>query len=693
MRIRCWSGACIGVLAGVGILNSTPSVGQVCVGDCDRNRAVEVSNLVVGVNIALGLQSVTSCQAFANPDGAVDVAQLVAGVRNALEGCPDGVLIIVPAPGELALAGLLTTSILWPDGIDIDSVEILLDGVDVTGQLHAGAGMLVDVGAGSHTLVARADLDGVTHTDEVRFETVALTNPFHCDVLNNAECLLPYPSSRFLVPDPSTATGVRVELPRLGMPVQNGMPIDPGPYGKLDGFSPVGPILMHFPGGAGIVREDLILAFEFVVGSDEAIVADPLAMRAQAFTWLEEQIANGSELFTVESQEDHDCAVLGTLFGREITGKYRAPLTVDPVVDHVTPATLTRDDGGDPLRVGTTETPFTIAIPCIALMEDRPVPACAIGHGLFSTAGEWVGLLTSASNRGMPTPELILAGSDSVGYTFADLPVVATSLSDLNLQPALRDRQLQAQLNGVVWARLLKQGVFNDHPAFQTASGTGVFAGPASELSYWGSSLGGAQTALPLLALSPDVSRALLDTPALAALFWQRSSAFSLFASTVAIADPMQHVLAMTLIGALHLGDAGAYAPHITGDPLPDTNTKQVLLAPARFDSAVSNLGSEFLARTLGVPALRGSVIHDRPGIPDENGPVPSALVAYEVGQFRPEQPHARPVSGSAGEPTAGGQRVRSPPPMDRFGSSYGGDGAPLPPTGWTGREPLQRSL
>ena len=58
-----------------------------CLGDCNSDGVVSVSELVSGVNIALGEQPVSSCPAFANASGMVDIAQLVAGVKNALNGC------------------------------------------------------------------------------------------------------------------------------------------------------------------------------------------------------------------------------------------------------------------------------------------------------------------------------------------------------------------------------------------------------------------------------------------------------------------------------------------------------------------------------------------------------------------------------------------------------------------------------
>lgn len=80
--------------------------------------------------------------------------------------------------------------------------------------------------------------------------------PDPCEVLNDAECFLPYPSSHFLVTDPSTETGLRVNLPAEGMPSVNGPAWLPDPFNELDGFSPLGPALMHFPQGVDLEASD-----------------------------------------------------------------------------------------------------------------------------------------------------------------------------------------------------------------------------------------------------------------------------------------------------------------------------------------------------------------------------------------------------------------------------------------------------
>src|SRR5262249_21792407 len=59
-----------------------------CVGACSDPNMVQISDLLIGVDIALGLTRVSRCVAFdANNDGNVNVVELLQGVQNAIEGC------------------------------------------------------------------------------------------------------------------------------------------------------------------------------------------------------------------------------------------------------------------------------------------------------------------------------------------------------------------------------------------------------------------------------------------------------------------------------------------------------------------------------------------------------------------------------------------------------------------------------
>jgi hypothetical protein len=71
----------------------------------------------------------------------------------------------------------------------------------------------------------------------------------HCDPLDPAHCLLPFPSSRFEAPDDGADTGVRLAIPEAAMPANaGGTPVDPAAWAGNDGWSPSTPILAVVPG-------------------------------------------------------------------------------------------------------------------------------------------------------------------------------------------------------------------------------------------------------------------------------------------------------------------------------------------------------------------------------------------------------------------------------------------------------------
>ncbi|HZR82065.1 MAG TPA: hypothetical protein VFD92_13295 [Candidatus Binatia bacterium] len=64
-----------------------------------------------------------------------------------------------------------------------------------------------------------------------------------CDFLIEEQCLLPYPSSAFLDPDPTTPTGRRIHYDVGSLPTSfDDKPIDPTDWNTLDGFGP-GPMI------------------------------------------------------------------------------------------------------------------------------------------------------------------------------------------------------------------------------------------------------------------------------------------------------------------------------------------------------------------------------------------------------------------------------------------------------------------
>ena len=235
------------------------------------------------------------------------LAVVVLGAGPCSRGSADYQLVS-PAPGELIAAGTVEVVLALPrdgvvllpaavrfvvDGVEREPSAVLLrpeaapqeqvfqfDGlaegwhrVQVSVQRESGRvrvqrrGRRWDAKRG----IAREHLDDSDASGRrrgsasVAFEMVTLQDPERCEFLNDIECLLPYPSSRFLRPDASTRTGYRVDLPAEGMPAVvvgslgnflNGgrSLLDPAPYNRSDGFSPMAHVLMHFPQGVDLIQ-------------------------------------------------------------------------------------------------------------------------------------------------------------------------------------------------------------------------------------------------------------------------------------------------------------------------------------------------------------------------------------------------------------------------------------------------------
>jgi hypothetical protein len=147
-----------------------------------------------------------------------------------------------------------------------------------------------------------------------------------------------------------------------------------------------------------------------------------------------------------------------------------------------------------------------------------------------------------------------------------------------------------------------------------------------------------------LAALSPDIERFNVDVGASNfAMLLSRATPFReledvLFFFTQP--DVTLQALGVQMIQELWTrGEPAGYARFVTGlndPPLPGSIAKKLLMTVARFDHQVSNQASEILARTLRIPSLIGSAEPGKPGIPDLEGPLDSALVYYESGGLDP---------------------------------------------------------
>jgi hypothetical protein len=83
-----------GLLAVGAMLPGETRAAELCVGDCNADDQVMIDELILGVNIALGVQSGEVCPPF----GEAAISDLVKGVNNALYGCGGGPPTLTPTP-------------------------------------------------------------------------------------------------------------------------------------------------------------------------------------------------------------------------------------------------------------------------------------------------------------------------------------------------------------------------------------------------------------------------------------------------------------------------------------------------------------------------------------------------------------------------------------------------------------------
>lgn len=101
-----------------------------------------------------------------------------------------------------------------------------------------------------------------TVTDTVDTGTVDVN--MDCDPTAPTLCGLPFPSTFYMAEDSSSPTGWRIQVGATTLPVDtNSVQPDPRFFNERDGWSPLTPLLVHFPGVAldGVLRHDDLGAY------------------------------------------------------------------------------------------------------------------------------------------------------------------------------------------------------------------------------------------------------------------------------------------------------------------------------------------------------------------------------------------------------------------------------------------------
>jgi hypothetical protein len=395
---------------------------------------------------------------------------------------------------------------------------------------------------------------------------------------------------------------------------------------------------------AGIERENLILAFDFVVGSDESLSGTMRSMRDQAYAWLDAvEDDPGAKPFTLTVEQQNDCDQPGTVVWRTVRGTYQVPLFLTGDLDDTTTPVTNVDENGVPVQNGFHAARIFASIPCTALDEPSVADPVLMGHGLFQQYDLFPAAVPAIVNGVTPWTGLAV-GTDWRGLSGLDLVWLSTRIigvgtSELHHFEAFPSRLRQGMLNTIVLARLMKRGILNRDAAFQLPGGEGVFPGASEQLGYFGVSLGGIMGTY-LAGLTPDIERFVLDVGAVNfSCMLPRATPFNPFfdlLNGIGLTDSMDVWLGIQLTHELWARAEPVSVVHrVTSEPFPGSgDAKLVLYTAAWLDNQVSNTCTEMAARTMGLPVIAGSYQQSLQGMPDVAGPVPSALVFHHLGEL-----------------------------------------------------------
>ncbi len=362
--------------------------------------------------------------------------------------------------------------------------------------------------------------------------------------------------------------------------------------------------------GAGVARDELVLAWDFTVASTENIAGRMLHIRDDALA----TIGDAAPPFTITSVGPGE---EGDGIARQIVGTYTVPnyLTADgsPGNRFFYGEGVTATGDEFPVQNGTLEAPFVCNVSEATLAGGEPAHLVQYGHGLLGSNFEIdAGNVRAFANE----HNVVFCATTWAGMSEDDIGNAVVSLAEFSNFPTMADRLQQGVLNQIVLGRLMlaDDGLASD-PAFRFDDGTPLI--DTSALDYDGNSQGGIMGQM-LAAVSPDIQRAVLGVTGMNySLLLERSVDFETYEAIMEPAYPndLDRVLIIALVQMLwDRGEGAGYVHHVVDDPYPGTPAKEVLLHVGFGDWQVTELSAMVAARTMGIPIHRPVTADGRSG-------------------------------------------------------------------------------
>ncbi|HEU0030709.1 MAG TPA: hypothetical protein VFQ53_08750 [Kofleriaceae bacterium] len=372
----------------------------------------------------------------------------------------------------------------------------------------------------------------------------------------------------------------------------------------------------------GIAKTDLVVAWDFTTASRESVRADLLNARDTALAMMGTDGANLT--FSVTS----DVPQGDVRIARRIDGEFDAPLFLSDGSAIAPPSvTLLRDAAGKPMANGLYRVPFTAIIPQCAIDSTTPVPMIIYGHGLLGDAEQ---VASSGTRHAAAGVCAVVVGTDMRGMSDVDVPNVALALNDANHGGLIFDVLVQGMINHVAMVQIARGPMAQ---TLFTRTGGGSLVDP-SKFYYYGISQGGIM-GTTVCAIDPVIEKCVVQVGAINySTLLERSRDWPTYRTTLSGAYPnaFDDALIINLMqNQWDRTEPTGVADVILGEGFPGTPKKQVFMQIAIADDEVSNVASEYQARTMGIPVLTPSPYIPF-GLESTSTPVGSGMIIYDFG-------------------------------------------------------------
>ncbi len=346
---------------------------------------------------------------------------------------------------------------------------------------------------------------------------------------------------------------------------------------------------------AGFPSDDLVVAWDFTVASDDYIHRDMTAARDRAIAALQ----NHPQAFTIATDAPIND---GSIIKRRITGTFETPLILTNGGGTQPGTTVARDSDGLPAVQGFYSVGFSAIVPTCAYTSAQPVGMIIYGHGLMGSSNEATGGVQQATANELC---MVIIGTNMRGMSEDDVPAVARALNDGSHADEVMEVLEQGLVNYIALVHAMRttlaQQLFVD-----AANGNKVLVDP-NKVYYYGLSQG-AIFGTPFMAWEPTVTRAVLGVGAANySMLLDRSADWPNYRIIVngAYPDALDDTLIISLMQMRWDKTEGSGIANtvLAGTPT-GVPPKQILAQIALSDEQVPNIGSYWEARTMNIPVL-----------------------------------------------------------------------------------------